>query len=153
MKGEGLVIRDMEEADLPGVLSIERASFPAPWTEYMFLCQLELGDIAINLVAMEGEEVAAYAAAWVAADEIHLLSIAVQPELRRKGYAEKLLWKVIERGRERGGRCMILEVRVGNAPAKCFYDKHGFGVIGTRKGYYRETDEDAIVMELIIDRD
>jgi len=153
MKGERFVIRNMEEADLPGVLSIERSSFPKPWTEYMFLCQLELGDIAVNLVAMDGGEVTGYAAAWVAADEIHLLSIAVRPERRRKGCAEALLRNVIQRGREKGGRCMILEVRVSNAPAKRFYDKHGFGVIGTRKGYYRETGEDAIVMELIIDRD
>lgn len=144
-------IREMREADINDVLEIEWQSFPAPWTELMFRHQLSLNKIAVNLSLVEGNTVIGYATAWFVFEEIHLLSIAVIPRRRRKGLANRLLDTVIEMGRERGVCRMTLEVRVGNTGAQEFYSKRGFQVIGKRKGYYRETGEDALIMEHIFD--
>jgi ribosomal-protein-alanine N-acetyltransferase len=152
MSCKDFLVRWMVDGDLGEVMEIERLSFPTPWTEYMFQCQLKLKDISINLVAIRNDTIEGYATAWMAADEIHLLSIAVRPESRREGCAETLLDVVIEQGKDRGGSSMILEVRVGNISAQSFYEKHGFRVIGRRQRYYRETGEDALVMELVLDR-
>ncbi|UCF04308.1 MAG: ribosomal protein S18-alanine N-acetyltransferase [bacterium] len=146
------LVRWMVDEDLGKVMEIEQVSFPTPWTEYMFQCQLRLKDISINLVAVRNDIIDGYATAWVAAEEIHLLSIAVRPESRREGCAETLLGAVIEQGRDRGGSSVILEVRIGNIEAQRFYEKHGFRVVGRRQRYYRETGEDALVMELVLDR-
>src|SRR5438046_1451630 len=48
--------------------------------------------------------------------------------------------------RFRGARWMTLEVRKSNATAQTLYKKYGFREIGTRKGYYSDNREDAIVM-------
>lgn len=140
-------IREMTGGDIPPVMEIERASFITPWTEGMFRSQLKFRDHAINLVLVEEGIVAGYAAAWIAYDEIHLLSIAVGPAARRRGLGGVILRAVMERGRTRGAGRVILEVREGNAAARAFYRMHGFVDIGTRRRYYSDTDEDAIVME------
>lgn len=148
----GDIVRTMTESDLPRVLEIERASFPTPWTKRMFEHQLLLDDIAINLVLVVGGRVVGYAVSWIALDEIHLLSIAVDPLVRRKGHGRRLLTEVIRLGVEMGGWRVILEVRTGNEAARKFYEHGGFTVIGTRRRYYADTGEDAIVMELELER-
>jgi len=141
----------MTRDDLPRLLEIERESFPVPWTRGMFLDQLSQGAFSINVVCVSGGLVTGYAAAWAICDEIHLLSIAVDPRNRRAGAGTALLEAVIEEGRPAGGRIVMLEVRRGNDPARRFYEKHGFRTVGERPGYYRETGEDAVLMERILD--
>lgn len=152
MNSELWSIRRMAEADIPDLLEIERASFKAPWSDSMFRSQLNLGEIAINHVLEIDGSLGGYIAAWIAFDEIHILSIAVTPRQRRKGYAKKILEAAIERGRSMGGKRVVLEVRAGNVAARNFYGKFGFKIIGERKRYYSETREDAVVMELDLDQ-
>lgn len=147
------IIREMNECDLPGILRLEVVSFPTPWTEWMFRAQLGFGDMAINLVLLDGNVIAGYTTALTAHDEIHLLSIAVLPGSRRHGYGRALLDEVIERGMSRGGTRVFLEVREGNEGAMAFYSGVGFRVIGKRKKYYIDTGEDAFVMELELERE
>jgi ribosomal-protein-alanine N-acetyltransferase len=139
----------MDERDIPRVMEIERSSFITPWTEGMFRSQLASGDGTITVVLADGEELIGYAAAWIAYDEIHLLSIAVIPSMRRHGFGAEILGEVVERGRAHGADRVILEVREGNAAARAFYGTHGFVTIGVRRRYYSDTGEDAIVMEYI----
>ncbi len=140
-------IREMAADDIAPVMEIERASFVTPWTEGMFRSQIRFKDQAINLVLVADGAVAGYAAAWAACDELHLLSIAVDPARRRSGLGSAMLGAVMERGRFREAARVILEVREGNAAARAFYRKHGFVDVGTRRRYYSDTDEDAIIME------
>jgi ribosomal-protein-alanine N-acetyltransferase len=144
-------IREMREEDIPGVLRVERVSFPTPWTEWMFLSQIKIADISVNLVLVEESGIAGYAVAWVAYDEIHLLSIAVEPEKRRRKYGRAILEEIIARGRAKGGTHVILEVREGNGAAREFYGVMGFREIGRRRGYYIDSGEDAYVMELVLE--
>jgi ribosomal-protein-alanine N-acetyltransferase len=145
----GAKIRAMKEGDIPKIMEIERVSFITPWTEGMFKSQLRFRDRAINLVLLEREVMVGYAAAWIAYDEIHLLSIAVAPERRRMGFGTVMLHAIMKRGRARGGLRVILEVREGNETARGFYRAHGFSEIGRRRTYYSDTGEDAIVMEFV----
>lgn len=142
-----IVVRDLELGDLPRVLEIERESFVTPWTEPMFRSQMRFRDRAVTVVIAEDGVVEGYAAAWLAADEVHLLSIAVSERRRRAGFGTALLEAVLGRGEAAGGTRVLLEVRDGNDAARAFYRAHGFRPIGRRRGYYEDTGEDAIVME------
>ncbi len=152
MRKKGIVIREMKEEDLPRVMEIECASFPTPWSEAMFRQQLLIDDISINLVLEAERTVAGYAISWIAYDEIHLLSIAVDPSMRRRGYGNELLNGVILRGKRAGACSIVLEVRRGNAAARSFYESRGFDMIGVRRRYYADTGEDAFIMERKIER-
>ena len=143
-------IREMGKTDIPAILGIERRSFPTPWTEWMFESHLKFTGVSVNLVLEAEKGIRGYAIAWMAPDEIHLLSIAVGPDDRRLGYGRALLEEVIRRGGEWGGSLVVLEVREGNEPARNFYENMGFRVIGKRRKYYIDTGEDAFVMVLAL---
>lgn len=140
-------IRRMTESDVPRILEIERECFPMPWTESMFICQLKLEEVSTNLVFEDDDGIQGYVIAWTGYEEIHILSIGVDPPGRGKGIAEALLAASIDENRANGCLKVILEVREGNARARRFYEKQGFRQIGLRKGYYAETGEDALVLE------
>ncbi len=143
------LVREFLPQDIQSVLEVERSSFFTPWTEAMFRSQLRFKDRAVNLVLELDNKVVGYAASWIVAGEIHLLSIAVHPDFRRRGLGSMLLASIFERGRKRGCLRTILEVRESNEVARNFYRIHGFREIGKRHGYYADTGEDAIVMERI----
>ena len=96
---------------------------------------------------MQGE-VVAYGGIWLVIDEAHVTTIAVAAPHRRQGIGEKLMVELLERGRTAGMVCSTLEVRAGNQPAITLYEKLGYHVAATRKGYYPDNKEDAVVMWL-----
>ena len=46
----------------------------------------------------------------------------------------------------RGANWLTLEVRVSNDSAQALYRKYGFSVQGTRRRYYSDNNEDALIM-------
>ena len=94
------------------------------------------------LVAEEGARVVGYALGWAVAGEVHVLSIAVRPEARRRGLGQRLLGALTA---DCGGGLALLELREGNAAARALYAAAGFEVVGRRPRYYPD-GEDAILM-------
>lgn len=72
----------------------------------------------------------------MAADEAEILTLGVAPRCRRAGGASRLLQQAITHSIERGARTLFLEVASDNAPARLFYERHGFSPIGRRPSYY-----------------
>lgn len=142
-------IRPMRLSDIPKVLRIEHASFHSPWSEDSFRAELRDPELAYPIVAEDHQGTfCGYAIFHHIIDEIHLVNIAVAPEQRRKGYADKLVRAVLHLGEALGGRYFTLEVRATNHSAQALYLKHGFNAIAIRKGYYQDQNEDALVMVL-----
>jgi ribosomal-protein-alanine N-acetyltransferase len=84
--------------------------------------------------------------ARIAADEMEILNLAVEPESRRRGTGTTLLDFALEHGRRAGATRIFLEVRESNLGARRFYEQRGFAVTGRRLRYYRQPDEDALLM-------
>ena len=87
-----------------------------------------------------------FAGIWLMVDEAHITNIAVAQEYRRRGIGELLLIATIDVARELKASTMTLEVRVSNLPAQNLYSKYGFVNMGTRRGYYLDNKEDAVIM-------
>jgi ribosomal-protein-alanine N-acetyltransferase len=83
---------------------------------------------------------------WLMVDEAHITNIAVAQGYRRRGLGELLLIATIDMTRELKASTMTLEVRASNIPAQSLYSKYGFVKMGTRRGYYLDNKEDAIIM-------
>lgn len=138
-------VRDMARGDLDGVLAIEEASFPTPWSRGMFVEEFAR-PFSERCVAEGPEgEVAGYAVCWNVAGESHLLNIAVHPERRGRGAGRALLEECIRRAARAGSRRIHLEVRAGNDEAQRLYRRCGFLFEGVRRNYYTDTGEDAIL--------
>lgn len=138
-------IRRLAYSDLPKVVSIERRSFPTPWSLAMFVLELSKPS-GICLAAAEGDELLGYLVCSRYDQVWHLMNVAVAPERRRAGVARGLISRLVEEG---GGRLpFTLEVRVSNRPAIAMYERLGFRSAGVRPRYYQDNGEDALIMWL-----
>ena len=148
-------IRPMVLKDLESVLSIEKVSFPTPWTRNMFQQELNLSFsrhlIAIKTDAEEKKEIIGYIVFWIIQDETQLQRIAIKNDLRKQGIGGLLIKEMIRMCTLEGVVKGSLEVRSSNHAALSFYKKFGFVIKGTRKGYYTDTREDALIMCFDID--
>ncbi|WP_305046203.1 ribosomal protein S18-alanine N-acetyltransferase [Geoalkalibacter sp.] len=142
-------IRPMTRADLPAVLEVERSGFSHPWTEAMFVAELDNPRARIDLLSLDGR-LAAYLCTWYLCAELHVLNLVTAPAFRRRGLARRLLDEAVKRSRPLGLERVLLEVRVGNVAAITLYESCGFVRDGVRKRYYPD-GEDALLMTLKID--
>jgi tRNA threonylcarbamoyladenosine biosynthesis protein TsaB len=143
---EPITLRDLTASDLPRVAEIERQIFSDPWPESFFRGEME-HPLVYARVAERGGRLAGYSVAWVGIDVGHLGNLAVVPEQRRRGVARALLEDLLAHARERRTGSLTLEVRASNDAAQALYRAYGFRLAGLRRGYYRDTGEDALIME------
>jgi len=144
------VLRPMTVPALDGVLELELAVYPFPWTRGNFVDSLAAGYTAWTLNHVDGDLVG-YCVAMPGVDEMHLLNITIAPAARRRGHARRLLGELARLCRARGASRLWLEVRESNGDAREVYLRLGFAQVGRRKAYYPAPDgrrEDAIVMSL-----
>ncbi len=141
-----LVCLPMRTDDISQVIEIERQSFPSPWSRLAYLSEISENDKAVYIVAKRGERVIGYTGMWLVFDEAHITTLAVDPGERRKGVGRMLLRKLTEIAKSRGISRMTLEVRKSNHQAYLLYRSEGFVPVGIRPGYYRDNNEDAIIM-------
>ena len=138
-------VRTMEPQDVPQIAELEKVCFSDPWSEKSIASELD-NPLSCWLVAVSGEQVVGYVGSQTVLDGSDMMNIAVSPDFRRKGIAESLIEALISFLRERGSRCLILEVRASNVPAIALYEKLGFLEIGRRRNYYRNPKEDALIL-------
>ena len=138
-------MRRLAYSDLPAVISIERRSFPSPWSLAMFVLELSKPS-GICLAATDGEELLGYLVCSRYDRVWHLMNVAVAPERRRLGVATRLITQLFETsGNELP---TTLEVRVSNREAITMYEGLGFRSAGVRPRYYQDNGEDALIMWL-----
>jgi ribosomal-protein-alanine N-acetyltransferase len=144
-------IGEMGINHLAQVMEIERASFPTPWTEKMFLDELA-SPLSFHFMASQPEKrrdfILCYIIFWMFKEEVHILNLATRPAFRRLGIAHSLLLFALDFSYQRGGILYLLEARERNQAALRLYQKVGFSPCGVRKKYYVDTGEDAILMGL-----
>jgi ribosomal-protein-alanine N-acetyltransferase len=138
-------VRRLAYSDLPAVISVERRSFPTPWSLAMFVLELSK-PAGICLAASAGEELLGYLICSRYDQVWHLMNIAVAPESRRGGVAGQLMRRLFEEAR--GVLPFTLEVRVSNHGAIGMYERFGFRSAGVRPRYYHDNGEDALIMWL-----
>ncbi len=85
---------------------------------------------------------------WAIVDEAHITLLAVHPAIQRRGLGRLLLWSLLYCAHRRGMKRATLEVRISNKGAIALYKQFGFKAAGTRKKYYRDTGEDALILWL-----
>ena len=127
------------------MISIERRSFPTPWSLAMFVLELSKPS-GICLAATDGDGLLGYLVCSRYDQVWHLMNVAVAPERRRAGIARRLISKLVEEG---GSKLpFTLEVRLSNHPAIAMYERLGFRSAGVRPRYYHDNGEDALIMWL-----
>ncbi len=146
-----IVFTRADEEHVAQMYEIELKVFPTPWS-YDSLYQDVCGhEIAYYIVGLSNGKVISYAGFWFVLDEAHITNVAVRPEYRRKGIGKKMMELLLEEAKSRGVVSISLEVRVSNKAARELYKGLGFTVAGLRKKYYADNNEDALLMNKMME--
>jgi ribosomal-protein-alanine N-acetyltransferase len=142
------IIEPLRDADdLEGVLQVEQESFTNPWTREMYSWELQNRSVChIFVVRTPDCSVAGFCAFWLVFGEIHINNVAMRPEYRSQGIGTALIHHVLAEARRLGARRATLEVRESNTGARRLYERLGFYVAGTRRHYYTNPVEDALIL-------
>ena len=141
-------IRRMSTDDLDQIMEIEPVAFGSHhWSRQSFVNELT-NPSGFYFVALDEQTgtLFGYSGFWLIGEEAHITTLAVHPDLRRRYIGEILLINDIEQAQGVGASWLTLEVRVSNHVAQNLYSKYGFKNLGTRRRYYQDNDEDALVL-------
>ena len=145
MTALAIEIRELDLTHLNAIEAIEKRAYPTPWSRSMFASELAK-PTSICLGAFEGEELVGYVINSRYVDAWHVMNVAVDPGHQRRGVATRMLEHLFELTHDDERRGYTLEVRVSNDEAIGLYEKLGFEPRGTRRGYYTDNREDALIM-------
>ena len=138
-------LRRLGTHDLDAVETIERESYPTPWSRSMFDAELRKPS-SLALGAFTADELLGYAFVSRYVDAWHVMNVAVANAYRRRGIASALLERLFDVTATDPKRGYTLEVRVSNTGAIRLYEQLGFEARGVRRGYYTDNREDALIM-------
>lgn len=135
--------------ELDAAIAIEKACFPEE--SFDLPTELDRSYARIWLTRPAPAQLpVGFLLGWLVADELHILTVAVDPVARRAGHGSRLVRQAIDAGVSARCRSLLLEVRRGNTAAIGLYRAHHFAVVGVRPRYYGD-GEDAVLMTLFLD--
>jgi ribosomal-protein-alanine N-acetyltransferase len=138
----------MTVEDVSAVVDLDQKSFSLPWPERSFRFELTDNPASRCWVADLDGKIVGMIVVWLIVDEAHVATLATHPEHRRQGIGKRLLAHALLHMIEEGALSSFLEVRESNIAAQNMYSKFGYEVLDRRRRYYRDNDEDAILMNL-----
>ncbi len=146
------VLRRLQEADIPHVMTIERQVFPLSWSPGIFRYELRHNRFGYYLAIATTDErlppLVGYGGIWLYLPEAHISTLAVHPQFQGLHLGAWLLAALLLHAARRGATEATLEVRVSNVGAQRLYTSFGFVVVGRRHRYYSDNGEDAYIMTL-----
>jgi ribosomal-protein-alanine N-acetyltransferase len=144
----GIPIRTrwMIRADMPEVQRIERASFASAdaWSEDDFIqCLRQRNQIGMVALDNRNEQVLGYFLYQLHKTRIQIVSLAVMPEVRRRGIASICVGRLVSKLSVNRRTRVVAEVRETNLPAQLFFRACGFKAVQVLRGKMDDPGEDA----------
>ncbi len=146
-----LLLKPITAEDLAAVVELDRQCLGGLWTIDGYQRELDSPNSELWAVARsrhQPQSLIAMGCFWAILEEAHITLLAVSPEYRRQGIGALLLSTLLQKAQARGLERATLEVRSSNQAAIALYQKFGFKIAGTRKKYYQDNQEDALILWL-----
>ncbi|WP_026734189.1 ribosomal protein S18-alanine N-acetyltransferase [Fischerella sp. PCC 9605] len=150
MSKSKLELKLITTPDLNAVLELDMACFGGFWTLEAYQRELDSpNSVLLGLFApFSPLELLAMGCYWSILEEAHITILAVQPQYQGQGLGQAMLYSLLKTAHDRGLERATLEVRVSNQAAISLYQKFGFKTAGRRRRYYKDNDEDALILWL-----
>ena len=145
-----VVLRPMGRADVRAVAAMEEALFGAEaWSPELLATEVTTDPASrYYIVAVDDGVIAGYGGLLAPrGGQADVLTLAVAGHRWGEGIGGALLDELLTEAGRRGCAEIFLEVRVDNDRAQRLYRRHGFDVVGIRRGYYQPSGTDALVMQ------
>jgi len=143
-------------ADIDTICVIETACHLSPWSPEAYLSELDRSDSIVFKAESDGGKIIGFILGRMVAGigfnerDAEIYNIGVHPDFEGQGAGSQLLNRFLGRCKELVVASLWLEVRESNSKAIRFYSGKGFTKQGTRKSFYRDPVEDAVIMRLSV---
>jgi len=160
-------VRPAATSDLDAILALDRVTENAPhWPPSAYAAILDAAGAEparCLFAALQDELLAGFAVGMIQPSSIatnagagrvaELESVVVSAGARRAGIGRALCACVFDWCRSLGATELVLEVRASSAGAIALYAALGFTQTGIRPRYYRDPEDNAVLMRLNLNRD
>ena len=138
-------IRFASPQDSSLIRALEVECFDDSWCEKDILSYI-CSETSMCYVAIREGVLVGYMLGRKILPEGEIYRIAVAPAMRGRGIGYRLLSNALEKEAECGVETVFLEVREHNSAARALYLAASFEEISLRKNYYKNPDDNAIIM-------
>ena len=145
-------ITDMNALTLPEVARLEQECFAHPWQQESIEECFQNPAYNFFVAKDDGGAVVGYIALYQVRDEAFVENLCVSEACRRQGIGKALVERAVEHCKANGASFLSLEVRRSNTAALGLYNAFGFDIEGTRKNYYSDPEEDALILTRYFER-
>ncbi|MAL65735.1 MAG: ribosomal-protein-alanine N-acetyltransferase [Acidimicrobiaceae bacterium] len=142
-----VVLEPMAGRHVDAVSAIDSRCFSRPWSAAQWRTELTAAD-RTHLVARDSDQVVAHAGTLRVLDELHVTTVAVDPDHEGKGHGTRLCIELLRLGIAAGATAATLEVRAQAHRTQRLYSRLGFAPAGIRSRYYDRPTDDAVIMWL-----
>ncbi|MCY0890931.1 MULTISPECIES: ribosomal protein S18-alanine N-acetyltransferase [Pyrobaculum] len=136
------MLRRCQAADIPHILEVEKKSFKPEdiYSEELlrFLCAY-CGEH--SFVYINDNVLAGYIITCIEGGVAHVITIAVDPEYRRRGIGKALLCTAMQLLADGKVSEVFLEVRASNTVAQALYKSAGFEQVEVLRSYYSDGED------------
>jgi [ribosomal protein S18]-alanine N-acetyltransferase len=148
----GLHIEPAEAQDAERLAQLHAQGFYRGWPREDFASYITGQATPVYVACDAKRRIAGFAMLRFAADEVELITVAVDPKWRSRGVGAALMRAVFDDLLMSPARRMFLEVAADNPAAITLYKKLGFTELSRREGYYARTNG-APATALVMGRD
>jgi [ribosomal protein S18]-alanine N-acetyltransferase len=145
-----LELKSLTAEHLNALLELDKACFGGLWTLEGYQRELDSpnSDLLGLFSSVANSKLLGMGCFWSILEEAHITILAVHPQYQSQGLGQALLYFLLATACDRGLERATLEVRTSNLAAISLYQKFGFKTAGRRRGYYKDNDEDALILWL-----
>lgn len=140
-----ITIEELKEQDVEVVSKIEERAFSMPWSAADFLQMINNENALYLVVKSDGVPIACCGVRNILG-EGEITNVVVDKPYRGNGIGSRMLFELLEKGKQMGIQAFTLEVRKSNEAAVGLYEKAGFVTEGIRKNFYEKPVEDGLIM-------
>ncbi|MDJ0553602.1 MAG: ribosomal protein S18-alanine N-acetyltransferase [Microcoleaceae cyanobacterium MO_207.B10] len=157
-----ITVKPMSSEDISAVVELDKICFSGLWSAEGYRRELESPNSDLLVLLWESIHsetpstlfssvchnlpIVGVGCLWAILEEAHITILGIHPNYQRQGLGQLLLYALMKSAWERGLERATLEVAVSNSSALSLYHKFGFKSVGSRRGYYQKTGEDALIM-------
>jgi ribosomal-protein-alanine N-acetyltransferase len=143
------MIEKLTQRNIKSIIDIENSIKSKDWTYENILSSIDKDDYIYYGYLLEGELIGYYCIRIVL-DICELYMISVRKDKQGYGIGSIMIKHLKEIAKEFKCSKIELEVRKENEIAQHLYLKHNFKIVGSRKNYYENPTDDAILMTLYL---
>jgi [ribosomal protein S18]-alanine N-acetyltransferase len=150
--GLEIKIEPISVDEIESILILDRLCFGGLWSIDSYRRELTndnshfLGILGDKTLEPELDGLIGFGCFWAILDEAHITLLGIHPQYQRQGWGKLLLSALLDKARTIEMARATLEVRASNQGAIDLYEKYGFQIVGRRKKYYQDNDEDGVIM-------